>query len=99
MSVAIASNRDYPVAGIVIDGGFLSGLRTYFPGLKYTYKIDIFPVIEQIKYLNCLVFIIHGSSDRIVPYSHAERIRQLVKKEVLYDCWIVEGAGHNKAKI
>ena len=62
VSTVLAANPEYPVAGLVIHSGFMSGLRVIDPTLGFE-KFDLFPNLELLDYVNCMVFIIHGSKD------------------------------------
>jgi hypothetical protein len=61
--------QDYPVAGLVIHSGFMSGLRIIDPNMDF-YKCDLFPNIELLEYVNCIVFIIHGMKDIQIGPNH-----------------------------
>ena len=52
-----------------------------------------FPNIDRIANINMPLLIIHGTSDRIIPYSHGKKLFETAKEpKKLYT---VEGAGHN----
>ena len=62
------------MAGLVIHSGLASGLRVPKPDLEITPNIDFFPNIDLIKFVNCPIFIIHGSEDKLIPMNLAQRI-------------------------
>lgn len=63
----------YPVAGVILNCGFMSALRVVF-NLRWTLPIDKFPNIDRIANIMCPVYIIHGRRDEIVPFYHAEEL-------------------------
>ena len=50
-------------------------------------------IYEEIKKIDCPIFIVHGNQDKIVDPRYSERALQVSKNE-LSDLKIVEGAGH-----
>ncbi|KAK2412788.1 hypothetical protein P8452_73094 [Trifolium repens] len=77
--------------GVVLHSAILSGLRVLYP-VKVTFWFDIFKNIDKIRYVNCPVFVIHGTEDEIVDYSHGKRLWELSKEK--YDPLWVKGGGH-----
>jgi dipeptidyl aminopeptidase/acylaminoacyl peptidase len=71
-STFLASNYLYPVGGLIIHSGFSSGLRIMIPNIEKTHYKDIFPNINEIEYVNCPVFIIHGTKDNDIKIDHAK---------------------------
>ena len=45
--------------------------------------------------VTCPVFLIHGKSDKTIPFEHSEQIFQRLK--TYKDLWLVEGTGHTEA--
>jgi fermentation-respiration switch protein FrsA (DUF1100 family) len=43
----------------------------------------------------CPVFLIHGKSDKTIPFDHSEQILQ--RLNMYKELWLVEGTGHTKA--
>ncbi len=79
-----------PVAGLVLQGPFLSAYRVMtgvpvFPG-------DKFVNISKVSKLRCPVMVIHGTADGTVPFWHGQRIYEAitVRKAKLF----VEGGPH-----
>lgn len=77
--------------GVVLHSAILSGLRVLYP-VKVTFWFDIFKNIDKIRYVNCPVFVIHGTEDEIVDCSHGKRLWELSKEK--YDPLWVKGGGH-----
>lgn len=55
--------------------------------LKYHLRTDVY-----IKNVNCPIFIIHGSADRLIPYNHSVKLSTLNNKVQLIK---ITGGGHN----
>lgn len=69
---AVELARSRPVAGVVLQGAFVSTYRVrtrlpLFPG-------DKFNNLAKIAELRCPVMIIHGTADRTVPFWHGRRL-------------------------
>jgi fermentation-respiration switch protein FrsA (DUF1100 family) len=45
--------------------------------------------------VSCPVFLIHGKSDKTIPFEHSEQIFQLLN--MYKELWLVEGTGHTEA--
>ncbi|MGD1714678.1 alpha/beta hydrolase [Dapis sp. BLCC M172] len=88
-SVDLASRK--PVAGLVIESSFTTAFRvvTRIP----IYPFDKFPSIDKIKNVNCLVLVMHGNVDRVIPFSHGQKLFATANQPKL-SLW-VNGAGHN----
>jgi hypothetical protein len=56
------------VAGLIVHAGLTSGLRVICPELKKTPYEDIFPNIDLMPFVNCLVYILHGREDRQISH-------------------------------
>ncbi len=65
------------IGGVVLVSGFIEPLDTEDPNSAFR-KIDAFAVpeinFEKIKDIPKSAVILHGSEDKLVPFSHAERI-------------------------
>ncbi|WOL19389.1 protein ABHD17B [Canna indica] len=77
--------------GVVLHSAILSGLRVLYP-VKVTFWFDIFKNIDKIRHVNCPVFVIHGTADDIVDWTHGKRLWELSKEK--YDPLWVKGGGH-----
>ncbi len=87
-SVELAS-RD-PVGGLVLESCFTTAFRTvtYLPLLPF----DRFRNIGKIGSIRVPVLVIHGTNDRVIPFSHGQRLFEAAAgpKRSLW----VDGAGH-----
>lgn len=84
------------IAGCVLHSPLLSGLRVV-SNVKKTYWFDIYPTIDNILKLECPVWIIHGTSDDLIPVWHGYKLSRLVKHR--HDPWFVDGGRHNDIEI
>lgn len=70
--------------------GLVSEKMPYLPGFITRYKIDSYKFLERV---TAPVYILHGTADRLIPFSHAQRlIRHAKPRDVLIP---IEGGGHN----
>lgn len=88
---AVELAKRKPVAGLVIQAGFVSAYRvvTGVPVLPW----DRFRNLDKIAAVNCPVLVMHGSNDRTVPFSHGEKLFAAAK-EPKRSFWVFD-AGHN----
>lgn len=86
----------YPVAGVIIHSGIMSGLRV-IRQLDYTKWYDIFPNVDLVKRVRAPTFIIHGTEDVEVPIRHGLGLSDAAANP--YQPWFVEGAGHNNIEL
>ncbi|KAE8677822.1 Detected protein of confused Function [Hibiscus syriacus] len=77
--------------GVVLHSPILSGVRVLYP-VKTTFWFDIFKNIDKIQRVNCPVFVIHGTNDDTVNWSHGKRLWELSKEK--YDPLWIKGGGH-----
>lgn len=54
------------------------------------YKI---PSYKYLKHVNCSIIILHGTVDKVVPYSSAKKLAQIDQKDITFIT--IEGGGHN----
>ncbi|NEQ74955.1 MAG: alpha/beta hydrolase [Okeania sp. SIO2C9] len=87
-SVDLASRQS--VAGLVVESSFTTAFRvvTRIP----IYPFDKFRSIDKIKNVNCPVLVIHGNSDRVIPFSQGKQLFNTANEPKL-SFW-VDGAGH-----
>lgn len=88
------ANEGRSVAGVILQSPLLSAFRVAF-NFRFTVVWDKFPNVEYAPFIRCPVFIIHGTNDEVVPFSHGEDLFISLEQ-----CWRakpfwVEGAGHN----
>jgi len=80
-----------PIGSLILDGTFTSTFRV-MTQRKLVFW-DVFDNLKLLPKISCPVFVIHGTEDRTVPFSHALRNFDAVQSEKT-KLW-VEGAGHN----
>lgn len=80
-----------PVAGLIIEGGFVSAFRvvTQITLLPF----DKFPNLRHIRKVQCPVLIIHGTEDEVIAHWHGRKLFEAAPKPKYF--LEVEGAGHN----
>lgn len=99
VAVQIASQRE--VKAVILEAPFTSAvdvaMKTYpYLPSKWLMK-DRFESLNHIKFIGAPLFIVHGETDQVVPFSLGERLYQdaLEPKEFM----AVPGAGHNELDI
>eukprot|EP00456_Euglypha_rotunda_P011563 TRINITY_DN13052_c0_g1_i6.p1 TRINITY_DN13052_c0_g1~~TRINITY_DN13052_c0_g1_i6.p1 ORF type:complete len:266 (-),score=0.17 TRINITY_DN13052_c0_g1_i6:20-817(-) len=93
------------VRGMILHSPLLSALRTQENCFCYLCvcscihcptlccDLDSFSTFDRIAHVRCPVFIIHGTEDVVVPFSHGQFLQEHFQNAVP-PLW-VEGAGHN----
>ena len=94
ISFDLACNKNFPIAGCILQAPFLSIMRIRYY-LNKTYFFDFFNSCDKANNLTCPLMIIHGNKDTIVPYIHGRILAKLVPKNYLYEFVHIKGAGHN----
>jgi fermentation-respiration switch protein FrsA (DUF1100 family) len=95
-TVAINTAQNKKIAGLILVSPLTSGKeQAKAGGMSFISPLagDSFDNITKIENIKSPLLVIHGSSDRIVPYSMGKKLfdRAQVKKQ-----WVkIEGAGHN----
>ena len=82
--------EQYPIRRLILEGAFSSAFRV-LSGVKLL-PWDRFDNLSRFSTIDCPILMIHGTRDRIVPFSHAKRNWKFLSgdKQKLW----VEGAGH-----
>jgi hypothetical protein len=80
-----------PVAGLILEGGLVSGQRVLLPFPLFPF--DRFRNLEKMGRIRCPVLIIHGTADEVVPFRNGEALFRAAHEPKRN--WWVEGAGHN----
>lgn len=88
---AIALATREPVAGIIVESGFVSAFRVLTR--VQLLPFDKFPNLKMIRELRCPLLLIHGVEDEIIPLWHGEVLFAAAPEPKT--AWWVEGAGHN----
>eukprot|EP00747_Dinoflagellata_sp_TGD_P168208 gnl/TRDRNA2_/TRDRNA2_194066_c0_seq1.p1 gnl/TRDRNA2_/TRDRNA2_194066_c0~~gnl/TRDRNA2_/TRDRNA2_194066_c0_seq1.p1 ORF type:complete len:289 (+),score=42.08 gnl/TRDRNA2_/TRDRNA2_194066_c0_seq1:145-1011(+) len=83
------------VRGIVLQSPMVSIYRIPFK-FRFTMPGDLFASIDKIGKVCCPVFIVHGTRDEIVPWSHGQGLYDAAAKAgIAYEPYWVFGADHN----
>ncbi len=89
-------NKYKKIKGLILECPFTSCISIVAPTIgKLINNMDTFPNVENIKTIDCSVYIMHGTDDSIVNVSHATELWNNIPKESQYRCDIVEGADHH----
>ena len=80
------------VGGIALQGAFTSVYRIYTRWGMIPY--DYYPNIRRIQNINCPTLIMHGQSDEIIPFYHAEQLYELSPAKQKFYYW-PRHVGHN----
>ena len=75
----------YPVNESLIGWGAVTRVRLL--------PVDPFPNLKQIGEVKCRVLMIHGTADRVVPFSQGQALFKLANEPKRFVA--VEGGGHN----
>lgn len=79
------------VGALILDGAFTSAFRVVTR--VAILPCDRFPNIDRISAVRCPLLIIHGTTDRTVPFAHGRRLLAAAPPGTAH-LW-VDGAGHN----
>lgn len=93
-SCYLASNKNFPVAGLILHSAILSGLRVLTHN-RLMACFDIFPNIDRLPKVSAPVFIIHGEQDMEVDVSHGQGLHKVVPEQYKTTPWWVANRGHN----
>ena len=77
-TISLAS--EFPVAGVIVEGAFLSALK--YAGLKKLCCGDIFRNFKKISEITSPTLMIHSIQDDVVPFDHAEELYNLCQNPV-----------------
>jgi abhydrolase domain-containing protein 17 len=81
------------VRGAIIHSGLASVMRVLDPGQDPSRWYDFFTNVDLIKNAKAPVFIIHGTEDEAVPFSHGKMLWKAAKLKI--EPWFVPGGDHN----
>eukprot|EP01089_Gocevia_fonbrunei_P022657 TRINITY_DN9239_c0_g1_i1.p1 TRINITY_DN9239_c0_g1~~TRINITY_DN9239_c0_g1_i1.p1 ORF type:complete len:330 (-),score=47.31 TRINITY_DN9239_c0_g1_i1:28-1017(-) len=91
-------NLDFPpLAGVILQSPIASAIRVVSDTLAKL-PIDIFVNINKIHKIRSPIFIIHGTEDLVVPYSHGTALFEKAGVNG-YSFLSLEGAGHNDIEV
>ena len=80
-----------PCGGLILEAPFLSAPRVVTR--VRLLPIDPFPNLKRIGDVKCRVLMIHGTGDRVVPYSQGQALFELANEPKRF--FSVEGGDHN----
>ncbi|MGH9668805.1 MAG: alpha/beta hydrolase [Terriglobales bacterium] len=80
-----------PVAGLILEGGLVSGQRLLLPFPLFPF--DRFRNLDKIGRVRCPVLVIHGTADNVIPFHHGESLFRAAHEPKRN--WWVQNAGHN----
>eukprot|EP01079_Euglenida_sp_SAG-EU17-18_P006925 gene6925-1238_t len=84
-----------PVGGIILQSALTSALRVVSDSLHYVVP-DMFSNISRISSIRCPIFVLHGTEDSVIPFSHAQQLSCKAQGcGTLFDFMELEGADHN----
>lgn len=88
-AIDLASRK--PLGGLVVESSFVTAFRvmTRIP----LFPFDKFANLGKIRWVNCPVLIMHGTTDEVIPFWHGQQLFDAVRapKQALW----VENGGHN----
>ena len=88
-AIELAATR--PVGRLVLEASYLSAPRIVTK--VRILPIDPFPNLKRIRDVTCPIVFLHGTDDRVVPFSHGRRLYDLAPQPKRFV--EVEGADHN----
>ena len=91
-------NSGIEVGGMILQSAFLSAYRVAFD-FRFTLPGDIMSNIDRMADINIPVFVIHGATDEVVPFTNGESLFFSINEE--YRCkplWL-HHAGHNDIEL
>ena len=80
-----------PCGGLILEAPFLSAPRTVTR--VRILPVDPFPNLKRIGNVKCRVLMIHGTDDRVIPYSQGQALFKLANEPKRFVT--VEGGDHN----
>uniref|UniRef100_A0A7S1LSM7 Serine aminopeptidase S33 domain-containing protein n=1 Tax=Alexandrium catenella TaxID=2925 RepID=A0A7S1LSM7_ALECA len=84
------------VRAMVLQSPLLSIYRVAF---SFSLPGDMFHNVDKIGKACCPIYVMHGTNDEIIHYSHAEELVRSAKKGVAWPAYIVQNGGHNNLEI
>jgi len=87
------------VAGLILHSPFLSIYRIVVNSSNLGMVGDMFPNAKRGPDIRCPVFIIHGTEDTVVPFSHGLELLNSFPEEFRTHPFWAEGLGHNNIEV
>lgn len=94
VSVDLASDSRFPIAGLILQAPLLSIVRTVL-NVSETYSFDMFNSIDKLNLVKCPVFVIHGTKDTVIYLDDGKYFFDKIKDNPQSDMFIVKGGNHN----
>lgn len=88
------NKEEKSVAGLILHSPFLSVCRVVLD-MGFEMKYDVFPNISRIKDVGCPTFIMHGTMDEVVPFSHGKGLYDALPEDMKYPPFWAENMRHN----
>ncbi|CAK0904910.1 unnamed protein product [Prorocentrum cordatum] len=86
------------VGGVILHSGMTSGLGVILEVNK-DYSFDVFKNAARLKAVTAPVFVMHGTNDIEIPFSHGLALYEACPEEFAYPPWWVTDGGHNDIDI
>ena len=87
------------LGGVVLQSAMQSVLRAAIPCLGCTLWCDMFASCDLLSELTLPVLLIHGECDTVVPFSHAQRMYELLSADSRFPpLWVADGTHDNMPK-
>ena len=83
-----------------IPGGEILALRGYID--KWDTRSRIAPIgnpLVSTWQVKCPVYIVHGTNDEVISYSHAEDLVRNCQEGIAYPPYMVQNGGHNNLEV
>lgn len=82
--------RNVPLGGLFLQSAIASAVRVAVPTSYFTLPfVDIFVNCDKLADVQCKVVILHGRRDEVVPFWHAELLRDRVNPALLSDTYFI----------
>lgn len=89
------AEQGHSVGGLILHAPFLSIYRVVMD-TRCTLIGDQFPNVDYAPHIKCPSFLIHGTKDTIVPFSHSEKLHKQFAEEFRTKPFFINGMGHNQ---
>jgi len=89
-----ATKQNKPFAGVILHCPFLSICRVVLD-MGYQFPTDYFPNASRIENVGCPTTIIHGTEDKVVPFSHGKELFELTPTQHKITPFWAEKMNHN----
>ena len=99
-STHLAHKLQSNLGGIVLQSAMQSVLRAAIPCLRWTLSCDMFASCDLLSELTLPVLLLHGVLDTVVPFSHAQRMYELLSPDSRFTpLWVADGTHGNMPKV